>query len=281
MDLSIIIVNYRDTGKTLACLKSVAESDLSGIEYEVIVIDNGAIKNIEDQVSLAIPTVQYIYNKKNLGMGTGNNAGVRKARGEYIMVLNHDIRLKAETVKSMFNYISRKNKVGLVAPELIYPNGEHQDSCFRFPSFWLPFYRRTFIGKFFKSQLDAFLLKEADKRMPTTVDWVMGSCLLIKRSALEKVGGGFDERFWMYFEDIDLCRQLWQAGYKVIYFPTVQVIHDHGRGSAKKPWFIAPLTNRLARAHITSWLKYFWKWRGQKTENRKQKTENRRQTTES
>ncbi|MCK5211207.1 glycosyltransferase family 2 protein [Candidatus Parcubacteria bacterium] len=281
MDLSIIIVNYRDTEKILACLKSVAESDLSGIEYEVIVVDNGVIENIEAQVSLAIPTARYISNKKNLGMGAGNNVGIKKAEGEYVLVLNHDTRLQAEAAKNMLAYISRKKKVALVAPELVYPDGEHQDSCFRFPSFWLPFYRRTFIGKFFKSQLDAFLLKNIDKRMPMEVDWVMGSCLLIRKSALEKIGNGFDERFWMYFEDIDLCHQLWQAGYKVIYFPTVQVVHDHGRGSAKKPWFIAPLTNRLARAHIISWLKYFWKWRGQKTENRKQTTENRRQTTES
>ena len=268
MNLSIIIVNYRDTKKTLACLKSVAESDLGGIEYEVIVVDSGAIENIEDQVSLAIPTAQYIYNKKNLGMGAGNNIGIKKARGEYIMVLNHDTRLQAEAAKNMFNFINRKKRVALVAPELVYPDGEHQNSCFRFPSFWLPFYRRTFIGKLFKSRLNAFLLKDIDKRTPMEVDWVMGSYLLIRRSALEKIGGGFDERFWMYFEDIDLCRQLWQAGYKVIYFPTVQVIHDHGRGSAKSTWFIAPLSNRLARAHIASWLKYFWKWHGQNTENR-------------
>jgi len=265
MNLSIIIVNYRAAKQLFACLKSVAESDLSGIEYEVIVVDNGAIENIEDQIKLAIPTAKYIYNKKNLGMGAGNNIGIKKARGEYIMILNHDTRLEAEAVKNMLAYIKRKKKVGLVAPELVYPDGEHQDSCFRFPSFWLPFYRRTFIGKLFKSRLNAFLLKETDKHMPIEVDWVMGSCLLIRRSALEKIGNGFDCRFWMYFEDIDLCRQLWQAGYKVIYFPTTQVIHDHGRGSAKSPWFIAPLTNRLARAHIISWLKYFWKWRGLQT----------------
>ena len=262
MDLSIIVVNYQDTKKTLTCLKSIVQSDLSGIEYEVIVVDNGAIENIEDQVKLAIPTAKYIYNKKNSGMGAGNNIGIKKAKGKYIMILNHDTRLETEAAKNMYDFIKKKKKVGLVAPELVYPDFEHQDSCFRFPTFWLPFYRRTFMGKLFKSQLDAFLLKKTDKHMPIETDWVMGSCLLIRKSALEKVGNGFDERFWMYFEDIDLCRQLWQAGYKVIYFSSARVIHDHGRGSAQKPWFIAPLTNRLARAHIISWLKYFWKWRG-------------------
>ena len=100
-------------------------------------------------------------------------------------------------------------------------------------------------------------MKDFDHKQMKEVDWVMGSCLIVPRSLIDKIGQIFNKRFYMYFEDTDLCRRTWKAGFKVIYYPEAQVIHDHGRGSAGRPWYLAPFIDKLAREHIKSWIKYF------------------------
>ncbi|MEA3449694.1 MAG: glycosyltransferase family 2 protein [Patescibacteria group bacterium] len=261
MDISIIILNYKSKVKTLICLESVLVSDLEGIKTEIIVVDNNSNDGIEAVIQDRFDFVKFIQNDKNIGMGAGNNLGVKISSGKFILILNADTRVENSTIKELYRLVKSWPAVGMLAPELVYPDKKHQDSCFRFPSFLMPLYRRTFIGRFFKSKVNAFLVQDQSERLPLEVDWVMGSCLLIRREAIDKIGGGFDERYFMYFEDVDMARSLWQAGYKVIYYPKARVIHDHGRGSKKQAWFIAPFTNRLAREHIKSWLKYFYKWR--------------------
>jgi N-acetylglucosaminyl-diphospho-decaprenol L-rhamnosyltransferase len=261
IDISIIILNYKSKVKTLACLESIRAADLSGLELEIIVVDNNSNDGIEKDIKEKYKEIKFIRNNKNIGMGAGNNTGINKAQGEFILILNADTKLEKNSIKELYNLCKDWPAVGIAAPELINPDGSHQDSCYRFPTFFMPLYRRTFIGRFFKSKVNAFLVKDQSERLPLEVDWVMGSCLMIRKEALEKIGGGFDERFFMYFEDVDMCRSMWQAGYKVIYYPKARIIHDHGRGSKKQAWFIAPFTNKLAREHIKSWLKYFYKWR--------------------
>ncbi len=261
MDISTIIVNYQAREKTFRCLESVRKANLANPDHEAIVIDNGSPDNIENEIKRYYPDIIFLRSEKNLGMGGGNNLGIRKAKGRYFLILNMDTRLEPNTVKILHEYLEANPSVGIVAPELVFADGGHQDSCFRFPNLWYPLVRRTFVGRIFKSQVDSFLMKDASKRSPIDADWVMGSVLLIRREAMDAAGGPFDERFFMYFEDTDLCRRIWQAGYKVVYYPLVRVVHDHSRESAKYPWYIAPFKNKLARIHISSWVKYVWKWR--------------------
>jgi GT2 family glycosyltransferase len=120
--------------------------------------------------------------------------------------------------------------------------------------------RRTFFGGLASRYLDHFLMKDYDHKDPREVDWLMGSCLLIRRSIMDKDGKIFDEKYFMYFEDTDLCRRVQKKHkLKVIYFPHSSVIHDHARQSADKPWYIAPFTDKLTREHLKSWIKYFLK----------------------
>ncbi|MCX6799585.1 MAG: hypothetical protein NT091_00355, partial [Candidatus Falkowbacteria bacterium] len=122
-----------------------------------------------------------------------------------------------------------------------------------------PFYRRTFLGKIRSKSLDLFLMNKYNLNNKIEVDWLMGSCLLLKKETLEKVGM-FDERYFMYFEDTDLCRKIKKNNLKVIYNPEAIVYHDHVRGSAKSSFIFLPF-NKLARMHVISWVKYSWKWR--------------------
>lgn len=259
MDLSVIIVNYNSRDKTVSCLKSIWQADLAGLSHEIILVDNNSSEEVEAAAKEIASDLIFIGSQRNLGMGGGNNLGIKKARGEHILILNPDAKVKPGAIKKMMEYSAAHPEAGIVGPKLLNADGSLQYSCLRFPNFFTPVLRRTFIGKIAGKNLADFLMKGFNHNEAAQVDWIMGSCLLIKKSVLDRVGP-FDERFFMYFEDTDLCRRVWQAGFKVVYYPAAEVIHDHARASAQKPWYIAPFTSRLSRIHIASGLKYFFKW---------------------
>jgi GT2 family glycosyltransferase len=253
MDLSIIIVNYKSRDKVLACLDSIYASDLAGISFEIILVDNNSGDRFDD---LAYDNLQVVYSAKNLGMGAGNNLGVAESSGEILLILNPDTIVRPSAIKTLYNYLKQDPRIGLVGPKLIYPDGELQASCAQFPSFFMPVLRRTFLGDWFKTTRDNFQMLDFDHRSIREVDWLMGSCLMLRKKDFP----GFDHRYFMYFEDVDLARVLWRAGFKVVYNPEAVVVHDHRRDSAKYPWYFAPFKDTLAREHIKSWFKYFIKW---------------------
>ena len=263
MDLSIIIVNYKSKKKLLNCLESIYSSDSGGVNYEVILVENNSGDDLSDVLS-SKKDIKLILSKRNLGMGGGNNLGVKAASGEYILILNPDTVLKESAIKILLEYIRNNKDVGLVGPKLLYPDGSLQLSCARFPTFFVPILRRTFLGDYFKKTRDHFMMTDFSHDEIREVGWLMGSCLLFKRetsiSETEKFYPMFDERYFMYFEDIDLARTFVSRNKKVVYNPSAVVIHNHSRESAKHPWYIALLKDKLTWIHIISWFKYFIKW---------------------
>jgi GT2 family glycosyltransferase len=258
MDLSIIIVTYNNFDKVRRCLQSIYQSDLATVSFEVVVVDNASTES-PDFLKSEFPAIRLIKNHLNLGMGAGNNVGARQALGEFLLVLNPDTELEPQAIKTMLRYAREHEEAGVIGPKLLYPDGERQISCYHFPSVFTPVMRRTFVGRFFKSKLNDYLMKSYDLDKIIQVDWLMGSCLLIKKSLFMSVGQ-FDERFFMYYEDTDLCRRISEAHKKNIYFPLATVIHHHGRASAKSHWLTSIFANKMAQIHLTSHLKYFIKW---------------------
>jgi len=263
LDLSIIIVNYNTEKKALRCLDSILKSDLENINYEVIIVDNNSKENLKNflEKEFTAERIKIIHSEKNLGMGGGNNLGIERSNGKLILILNPDTIVKKGAIKALYNFILSREDLGIVGPKILNPNGSVQNSCFREWTFWMPLYRRTFLGKIKQKQVDHFLMRDFDHESEREVDWLMGSCLVMRRAILERHNLGFDERFFMYFEDADLCRAIRKLGYKVVYYPEAEIIHDHQRASSHGFWFLAPFFNSLTRAHIQSWFKYFWKWR--------------------
>lgn len=258
MDLSVIIVNYKREDNVLKCLESLEKADWGDLTHEIIVVDNASVGDLEE-VAKAFPEVKIIKSKKNLGMGGGNNLGAKNAAGKYLLILNHDTAVKADAIIKLHEHLQNNEKAGIVGPKLLNPDDTLQYSCFRFPKLLTPILRRTFFGGLAKKHLDNFLMKDYDHAEPRSVDWLMGSCLLIRREIFDKDGHIFDEKYFMYFEDTDLCRRTKEKhGFEVIYHPGAVVIHNHGRGSAEKPWYIAPFFDKLAQEHLKSWLKYFF-----------------------
>lgn len=262
MDLSIIIVNYKSKKKLENCLGSIYNSDLSFINYEVIVIENDSGDDLGDLKNKY--NFDLIISERNLGMGEGNNLGIKKAKAKYVLVLNPDTVINAKAIKTLLSRLSSEDDIGLIGPKLVYPDGSLQYSCSRFPTFFMPILRRTFLGDYFKKSRDSFMMHDFDHEHSIEVDWLMGSCLMFKKSWIKDDGSLyqvlFDKRYFMYFEDIDLCREIKRNGKQVIYEPRAVIIHDHARESAKHPWYIALFKDKITWIHISSWFKYFLKW---------------------
>ncbi len=266
-ELSIVITVYGKTDLLELCIDSIQQNLKSDeLDYEIIVAVSAVEESARDLMREKYPKITFIPNKENKGFGFVANQGIRKSVGKYIFVINHDIIIKDNAIQELLNYIKKYKDVGLVAPKLVNFDGSVQNSAFRFYQWRTIIYRRTFFGKFgfAKRHLNRFLLKnELSDNKIVDVDWVMGSAMMVSREALEKVGL-FDERFFMYFEDVDWCWRFWQAGYRVVYNSTVQVAHYHGKASLNKGVIQAILLNKYTRVHIISALKFFKKHFGEK-----------------
>ena len=264
MDLSIVILSYKMKGLVKNCLKTIFESNFD-FEYEIILVDNASKDKIDEELKESFAEVKLIMASKNAGFGTGVNLGLKEAKGKYVLILNPDIHILPGSVETMISYLKQNQNVGLIAPKLLNPDRSLQYTCYKWHNFWTPIYRRTFLGKlpWAKKDLDQFLMIDWDHNDTREVDWVQGSCMLIPKSVLDKVGF-FDERFFMYFEDTDLCRRINQAKFKIVYCASAQMIHFHRRQSADGGLF-SVFINKLTRTHIISWLKYMVKWRKEKS----------------
>lgn len=257
-DLSIIIINYKTPEILDLCIKSLM-STIRKIRYEIIVVDVESDYKTEYFIRDSFPKVIFVPLTKNVGYSKSVNAGTKKIdpEGKYVLVLNADIIAKPDSIDKMFGYMERNPEVGVSGPQLLNFNNTFQNSYFRFYTPRTILYRRTILKdySFAKKELNRFLMKESDPKKIQPVEWLMGSALFIRRSALKKVGP-MDERFFMYFEDVDWCRRFWDNGFKVIYYPESQVMHYHGKQSAG--------SYKYAIIHIVSAAKYFWKYFGKK-----------------
>jgi hypothetical protein len=258
MDLSVVIVNHKSQNKVLKCLESLAKADLGDLAREIIVVDNASGEDLSP-IAAAYPEIKIIKSEKNLGMGGGNNLGAKNSRGEFILILNPDTEVLDDAILKLYRYLQENQAAGIVGPKLLNPDGSLQYSCLRFPKLHTPILRRTFFGSLAPQHLNDFLMKDYDHATTRVVDWLIGSCFLIRREIMEKDGHIFDEKYFMYFEDTDLCRRVKEShNYQVVYHPEAIVIHEYARSSAEKPWYIAPFVDSLTREHIKSWAKYFF-----------------------
>jgi len=266
MEISIVILNYKSRGLLKQCLKAIKLISLN-ITYEIIVVDNASGDGSVQMVKQDFPQVKIIKNSQNQGYAAGNNLGIKQAQGKFILVLNPDITVLDRAIEKMYHYMEEHQQVGILGPKLINPDGSTQMSCRTFPTFRIIVYRRTPLGKLPGAQklLKKHLMVDFNHQQIRDVDWMLGACYLIRKEYLNQVGL-FDERFFLYFEDVDLCRRFWQANYKVVYFPQVEMVHYHKRQSAINPG-LKGVFGYATRVHINSGIKYFFKYLGKKQNN--------------
>ncbi len=254
MKVSVVIVSYNSRSVLSPCLESLTAQSL--FEHtEVIVVDNASSDGTPTMVRENHPWVKLIAGRKNVGFSRGVNIGIREAAGEYLLILNPDTVVRRDSIEKLIEFMERNPNAGIVGPKLVYHDGTLQFSCRRFYTWKVLVLRRTFLGKIFKNSqaVATHLMMDFDHDSTREVDWILGACLLVRREAVESVGL-LDERFFLYFEDVDWCYRMKQRGWKVFYHPDSVVIHSYARESAQS------VINRSVVAHLASLIRYYDKW---------------------
>jgi hypothetical protein len=230
MQVSVIIVNYNVRAFLENSLTSVRKA-LEGIEGEIIVVDNASTDGSVEMVKRMFPGVRLIVNTKNVGFGAANNIGVREAKGNNLLFLNPDTVVQEDTIKVMDEFLSTHPEAGLAGCKILNPNGTLQLPCRRsFPTPWVAFTKIVGLSAVFprSSLFGKYNLTYLDPDQSYEVDSVSGSFIFVRRDLFERIGG-FDEEFFMYGEDLDLCYRVQKRGAKTYYVHATQIIHYRGQ----------------------------------------------------
>lgn len=234
MDLSVVIVNYNVRQFLENALASVYRA-LHGLTGEVFVVDNASEDGSVEMVRSKFPAVHLIENPANVGFARANNVALKKARGRYLLLLNPDTVVQEDTFTVMVRFLDAHPEAGLAGCKILNPDGSFQLPCRRsFPTPWVAFTKIFGLSALFpKSRLfGRYNLTYLDPDETYPVDAVSGSFMMLRREVYEKVGG-LDEAFFMYGEDLDWCYRIQQAGYRVYYVPTTQIIHFKGESTKR------------------------------------------------
>jgi hypothetical protein len=261
-ELSIIITHYKTPHLLLSCLKSIKEN-ITSIEHEVFVCDSEANTGTAFLIKYHHPEIEHLAFRKNAGYAKLVNEGLKRAKGEFILILNADTVIDDEkSILEMMKYLNENKGVGLVGPKLINIDDSIQKSYFKEYTLGAVLARRTFWKKTFwgKRALEKFEFQKTGKNEPFEVDWIMGSAMMTKKEYVGKIGL-MDERYFMYFEDVDWCHRFRDQGFKVYYLPRATIRHFHLKASDSKRGIVDIFTNKLTRTHIASYIKYLLKWR--------------------
>ncbi|OED30274.1 glycosyltransferase family 2 protein [Methanosphaera sp. WGK6] len=236
MDLSIIIVNYCTYNLTKNTLTSLLNT-IKKIDYEIIVVDNASIDNSLEKLIKDFGNnnrIQFIRSKTNGGFAYANNIGFNNSCGNYILLLNSDVVVKDKTINASLNYIIQHENIGALGCKVSLPDGSLDKACRRsFPTFKVSFYRMTGLSKLFPNSkhFNQYNLSYLDDNGIYPVDCIVGAYMLIPRDIFIECDG-LDESYFMYGEDIELCYNIKELGYDVIYYGAHEIIHYKG-GSGK------------------------------------------------
>lgn len=258
--ITAIVLNYKTPRNTVACVRALLKQTIAD-HVDVLVVDNhsndesiGSIRNTLGHEK----NVRILETAENIGYGRGNGIAMKQAETPYILIINPDNELRPEALEKMLKEMEESADIGICAPKLIHEDGTVRDSARSFPTLFEMVVKRTFLRHLFPQAVKRYLQWDVDVNIARDVDWVVGACMLIRNDLLKKIGG-FDPRFFLFFEDMDLCRRAHTAGYRVRYLPEA-VASDRKRrlseGNA-----VSALLKKTGRIHAISALQYFWKWR--------------------
>ena len=256
MKVAPVIVNYNTCDDLRRCLLSLEEK-LGRLP--AVVVDNGSTDGSREMVRGEFPWVRLAENPGNPGYASACNLGIRTAREPYVFILNSDVEFVQGGLEEVVSYLDEHPGVAALGPLVLNGDGSLQMSCRRFPSM-LENVVHGFLGELWPDNpfTRSYQMKDLDREEPCEVDWVSGAAMLLRREAALDVGG-FDEAYFMYVEDVDLCWRLRRAGYGVVFHPAFRLVHHIGRTSSQQ-------STRMLYEHHRSMFIFFRRrypgWRG-------------------
>ena len=259
VNLSIIIATWNTADTTLKCVQSIKKY-LPVFDYEIIVVDNGSSDDTVAKLKKESGVV-IVENKTNLGFGGGNNIGAKVAKGEYLLFLNSDMELLDNKLIDMFNYINSHPEIGLISPKFLNIDLSDQGSVFP-PQTLLNAFKEFWLGQ------NTYSKYVPVGKQPVEVFSVSGGAVMIKGSLFEKIGG-WDKRYFMFYEDLELCRQVKKLSYEIYYYPECRIIHRHGASGKSladdsNQWRRLIPGSKIYHGIIKHYLLFLITWSGQK-----------------
>jgi GT2 family glycosyltransferase len=248
--VSIILVNYNGGDVIIDCLSSIFEQ-LPRSDIEVIVVDNASLDGSPDIIAAKFPDVHLLQQPTNVGFGAANNRGVEQAQGDYVWLLNSDTLLTHDLLPTLMAKLQHYPDVGIVGPRLLNPDGSFQLSTAYAIGLWGEFRTLCEVRQYRRPENRPALA--ARYQTDRIVDIVVGAAMFMTRSLYETIGG-FDETFFMYFEESDVCQRVRNLGYKILYTPEVSVIHIGG-------YSVAQAAGKMAKTYRQSQRYYYQKHR--------------------
>jgi N-acetylglucosaminyl-diphospho-decaprenol L-rhamnosyltransferase len=247
LDLSVIILSWNTRELLRQCLESL-RGGTGDLAAEVILIDNASSDGSADMVARDFPEVRLFRNAVNTGYAAGVNQGLRESRGERICLLGSDTRVLPDALPALAAFLDAHPEAGAVAPRLLNPDGSVQKGCMRFPTLTTVFWWDTPLQALWPEsrELRRYQMRDWDHRGTRRVEQPPGTCLMLRRSMVERIGP-MDERLWLFFNDVDWALRMHRARAPIWYVDEARIYHHLGRSTAQFPDF-APLwyQNRIA-----------------------------------
>ncbi|OGS25458.1 MAG: hypothetical protein A2297_06980 [Elusimicrobia bacterium RIFOXYB2_FULL_48_7] len=252
IDLTISIVNYNVKDQLESCLKSIYKETLE-LSFEVIVVDNASSDKSIEMIKVNFPQVKLIANRENLFFSKAHNQAYNVSSSRYFLLLNPDTIIRDNVFKKMIDFMDSIQEVGACGPKLVNERMEHEWSGENFPDLLYGIYEVSLVNAVFPSNSvkRRKIMPDWDRNDTREVDTIGGSCLMIRREIVQKTGL-LDEKFTLYWEEIDWCKRIKEAGYKVYFFASAIIIHYWGTSTSL-------LDRRVKDKHYFNSLLYYYK----------------------
>ncbi len=253
-DLTIVVVSWNVRELLRACLAAIGRGR-GELALQVVVVDNASADGSAEMVAADFPWVELVASAQNAGFPAGNNLGLARARGRHVLLLNPDTEVVGDALSTLVAYLDAHPDVGVVGPQLLNADGTVQSSRRRFPTPATAFFTASWLQPFAPRRvLDHYYVRDRPDDETSDVDWVVGAAMMVRQSVVQQVGP-LDAAYFMYSEELDWCRRIRDAGWRVVYLPAARVVHHVGKSSEQA----------VAARHINferAKLRYFRKYHG-------------------
>ena len=231
MEISFIIVNWNTSRLLIDCLYSI-QSTVAEYQYEIFVVDNGSEDGSPDEVRKHFgEKIHLIENKENVGFACANNQALRLAKGKYVVLLNSDTELKQDTISGLISFLEENPSVAMVGPRMVGSDGKVQNSYDNFPSLATELFNKSILRAFFPGKFSGKTTKATEA---FEVDSLIGACIAVRSQAINEAGL-FDEDYFFFLEETDLCLRMRNAGWKICHQPRVEIAHLQGQSKRLRP----------------------------------------------